>query len=92
VWRAWHSPEVIGVARGAVEDKSRHAKGNRWLVVHVRIDGGKMSELKSPSESTNTTEQTVSAQTPPVKKLAWETPKLEDVSEQVMAQPYIRFT
>jgi hypothetical protein len=28
----------------------------------------------------------------PVKRLAWETPKLEDVSEQVMAQPYIRFT
>jgi hypothetical protein len=23
---------------------------------------------------------------------SWETPKLEDVSEQVMAQPYIRFT
>jgi hypothetical protein len=23
---------------------------------------------------------------------AWETPRLEDVSEQVMAQPYIRFT
>jgi len=22
----------------------------------------------------------------------WETPKIEDVSEQVMAQPYIRFT
>jgi len=22
----------------------------------------------------------------------WETPKLEDVSEEVMAQPYIRFT
>ncbi len=26
------------------------------------------------------------------KKPRWETPKLEDVSEQVMAQPYIRFT
>ena len=26
------------------------------------------------------------------RKLKWETPKLEDVSEQVMAQPYIRFT
>ena len=26
------------------------------------------------------------------KKLPWETPKLEDVSEEVMAQPYIRFT
>ena len=28
----------------------------------------------------------------PAAKPAWETPKLEDVSEQVMAQPYIRFT
>lgn len=28
----------------------------------------------------------------PVRKPSWETPKLEDVSEQVMAQPYIRFT
>jgi len=28
----------------------------------------------------------------PAQKLAWETPRLEDVSEQVMAQPYIRFT
>jgi hypothetical protein len=36
-------------------------------------------------------EQAVSV-TPPVKKLPWETPRLEDVSEQVMAQPYIRFT
>jgi hypothetical protein len=26
------------------------------------------------------------------KKPSWETPRLEDVSEQVMAQPYIRFT
>lgn len=25
-------------------------------------------------------------------KAPWETPVLEDVSEQVMAQPYIRFT
>jgi hypothetical protein len=25
-------------------------------------------------------------------KPRWETPKMEDVSEQVMAQPYIRFT
>lgn len=26
------------------------------------------------------------------KKLPWEAPKMEDVSEEVMAQPYIRFT
>ncbi|WP_200342878.1 hypothetical protein [Rhodovibrio sodomensis] len=25
-------------------------------------------------------------------KMTWETPQMEDVSEQVMAQPYIRFT
>ena len=25
-------------------------------------------------------------------KVAWEKPKLEDVSAEVMAQPYIRFT
>lgn len=28
----------------------------------------------------------------PQDKRDWETPSLEDVSEQVMAQPYIRFT
>ena len=28
----------------------------------------------------------------PAAKQKWETPKLEDVSEQVMAQPYILFT
>ena len=28
----------------------------------------------------------------PGDKLPWETPRMEDVSEEVMAQPYIRFT
>ena len=28
----------------------------------------------------------------PSEHMNWETPKMEDVSEQVMAQPYIRFT
>ena len=28
----------------------------------------------------------------PLEQPRWETPKMEDVSEQVMAQPYIRFT
>jgi hypothetical protein len=31
-------------------------------------------------------------QAKPATKPAWETPKITDVSEQVMAQPYIRFT
>ncbi len=28
----------------------------------------------------------------PSDKQPWETPKMQDVSEEVMAQPYIRFT
>ena len=28
----------------------------------------------------------------PSDKPQWETPRMEDVSEEVMAQPYIRFT
>ena len=31
-------------------------------------------------------------QVPQGTKPAWETPRIEDVSEEVMAQPYIRFT
>jgi hypothetical protein len=51
-----------------------------------------MSETKI---SANAQEQ--SGHTTPTKpasgdKPVWVTPKLEDVSEQVMAQPYIRFT
>jgi hypothetical protein len=30
--------------------------------------------------------------TAPTQQPDWETPQMEDVSEQVMAQPYIRFT
>ena len=50
----------------------------------------------SQSAGTETTEvradrgeQSAAAQQ---EKPAWETPLMEDVSEQVMAQPYIRFT
>jgi hypothetical protein len=46
-----------------------------------------MSESKTSVDVASTD---APATTPP--KLVWETPKIEDVSEQVMAQPYIRFT
>lgn len=36
--------------------------------------------------------ETKTEEAAPRDKRDWETPKLEDVSEQVMAQPYIRFT
>jgi hypothetical protein len=37
-------------------------------------------------------EETKAEKAKPQEKRDWETPTLEDVSEQVMAQPYIRFT
>ena len=50
-----------------------------------------MSELRVTTEAPKT-EKTPAEMAAPAKKPVWETPKLEDVSEQVMAQPYIRFT
>jgi hypothetical protein len=50
-----------------------------------------MSELSVKAEGDKSAGQ-VSQKAKPNEKQAWETPKLEDVSEQVMAQPYIRFT
>lgn len=37
-------------------------------------------------------ERPVTREAIPGNKPEWETPKMEDVSQQVMAQPYIRFT
>ena len=50
-----------------------------------------MSELSVKSEA-DKSDATTTEKAKPNEKLVWETPKLEDVSEQVMAQPYIRFT
>jgi len=47
----------------------------------VNLQGEKKAEEKATTVTIKPGEQ-----------LDWETPKLEDVSEQVMAQPYIRFT
>ena len=51
-----------------------------------------MSESKSTVEMPKAGSEVNLDRANPVPKPAWETPKLEDVSEQVMAQPYIRFT
>jgi hypothetical protein len=50
-----------------------------------------MSEVKTVDLQQKAA-NTGSVKTPTGEKPTWETPKLEDVSEQVMAQPYIRFT
>lgn len=51
------------------------------------------------SEKTNVTDEEKSAETSVAtgqeqesEKAQWQKPTLEDVSEEVMAQPYIRFT
>jgi hypothetical protein len=51
-----------------------------------------MSELNVTTEAPKAGEKTTAQMAAPAQKPVWETPKLEDVSEQVMAQPYIRFT
>jgi hypothetical protein len=51
-----------------------------------------MSEQKLTVEPVKTADQRNADKSAATGKPAWETPKLEDVSEQVMAQPYIRFT
>jgi len=51
-----------------------------------------MSETKLTVEAPKTAESTAQRAAKSMDKPVWETPKLEDVSEQVMAQPYIRFT
>ena len=51
-----------------------------------------MSEAKLKIEPAKTGDELKTAKTNAAGKPVWETPKLEDVSEQVMAQPYIRFT
>jgi hypothetical protein len=43
--------------------------------------------MQKPQKAKETTQRQ-----PKQGKLAWEKPKMEDVSEEVMAQPYIRFT
>lgn len=51
-----------------------------------------MNELRATIETPTRTEPVASEVSATDTKPEWETPKLEDVSEQVMAQPYIRFT
>ena len=51
-----------------------------------------MSELNVTVDTQKTPDQAATTKTASGDKPVWVTPKLEDVSEQVMAQPYIRFT
>ena len=51
-----------------------------------------MSETNLSIERDATAKQATTERSKVSEKPAWETPTLEDVSEQVMAQPYIRFT
>ena len=51
-----------------------------------------MSELNVTVDAPKTSDDMATAKTASGDKPVWQTPKLEDVSEQVMAQPYIRFT
>jgi hypothetical protein len=51
-----------------------------------------MSDPKLAVDQTKPHQEPTTRKTLPSDKQPWETPKMEDVSEEVMAQPYIRFT
>ena len=51
-----------------------------------------MNKMNAEPLSCDIIEQQPTQEVKSGEKPAWETPKIEDVSEQVMAQPYIRFT
>ena len=51
-----------------------------------------MSDSQLKVKKAGTKEEPTTRKSLPSDKLPWETPKMEDVSEEVMAQPYIRFT
>ncbi len=51
-----------------------------------------MNKVSVQSQSQKIADAVADAKAEQEKKPVWETPKMEDVSEQVMAQPYIRFT
>jgi hypothetical protein len=51
-----------------------------------------MSEVTLTVEGKKTAEEVATEKVNSAEKPVWEKPLLEDVSEQVMAQPYIRFT
>ena len=58
----------------------------------LSASGGSMSESKTSSRSREAPTPQPRRRRRRLRSRVWETPKLEDVSEQVMAQPYIRFT
>ena len=51
-----------------------------------------MSDLNVSTQDKKAESEVKAEKVKPGERPDWQTPKLEDVSEQVMAQPYIRFT
>ena len=51
-----------------------------------------MNNVSSEAQVRDSTATAVPERKESPDKAPWEKPKMEDVSEQVMAQPYIRFT
>jgi hypothetical protein len=51
-----------------------------------------MGEMKTNLQCEAPEQQAATDNVKPGERQIWETPRMDDVSEQVMAQPYIRFT
>ncbi len=51
-----------------------------------------MNDVRPEIQARDSTARAIPERKDSAEKAPWEKPKMEDVSEQVMAQPYIRFT
>ena len=71
-----------------VTDRQMHGSLYRFQ----RCEPRERKVRKQTETAAKISEEMKAEKAKPREKRDWETPTLEDVSEQVMAQPYIRFT
>jgi MoaA/NifB/PqqE/SkfB family radical SAM enzyme len=81
------------VARLRIQRVTRkRTSGSCYRLLASDRTEGNMSEMKIAVDAQKPSNNAATTKPATGDKPVWQTPKLEDVSEQVMAQPYIRFT
>ena len=92
--RSWRDAMILSEVNQAIAAESLHPRANQWQsVIGCAIDTGDSDgQDHGGSEARRPTQRPVGQRANRSQELDWETPRMEDVSEQVTAQPYIRFT
>jgi hypothetical protein len=92
--RGTPSPIRGDTCRSPLPERPALEQGGKSAILLMRLDIGRpsMSDLKLNLKGEKVEQDAKVEKVKASELLKWETPKMEDVSEQVMAQPYIRFT